>query len=170
MRKGFRHHVNGFLLPPQTPLGVEEQISLRGAEVEVASDYTKRRNVLRLATPGGSQLLLQADTPPEMLAWLSTLHNNCAIQVSTHHGFPHSSPSPCNLITPVSQVSVTWLRHLHPTTWPELVQESLFLSQGINPNLFNLLTLLSRPATRPGSHSPPRPSQVASLGTCLHCL
>ncbi|XP_042892748.1 rho GTPase-activating protein 21-like isoform X4 [Penaeus japonicus] len=64
----------------QTPLGVEEQISLRGAEVEVASDYTKRRNVLRLATPGGSQLLLQADTPPEMLAWLSTLQNNCAIQ------------------------------------------------------------------------------------------
>ncbi|XP_045115664.1 rho GTPase-activating protein 21-A-like isoform X7 [Portunus trituberculatus] len=64
----------------QTPLGVEEQISLRGAEVEVATDYTKRRNVLRLATPGGSQLLLQADTPPEMLAWLSTLHNNCAIQ------------------------------------------------------------------------------------------
>lgn len=66
----------------QTPLGVEDQISLRGAEVEVASDYTKRRNVLRLATPGGSQLLLQADTPPEMLAWLSTLQNNCAIQVS----------------------------------------------------------------------------------------
>nr|XP_027226472.1 rho GTPase-activating protein 21-like isoform X4 [Penaeus vannamei] len=64
----------------QTPLGVEDQISLRGAEVEVASDYTKRRNVLRLATPGGSQLLLQADTPPEMLAWLSTLQNNCAIQ------------------------------------------------------------------------------------------
>ncbi|XP_042207137.1 rho GTPase-activating protein 21-B-like isoform X2 [Homarus americanus] len=64
----------------QTPLGVEEQISLRGAEVEVASDYTKRRNVLRLATPGGSQLLLQADTPPEMLAWLSTLQNNCVIQ------------------------------------------------------------------------------------------
>ncbi|XP_069194968.1 uncharacterized protein RhoGAP19D isoform X3 [Procambarus clarkii] len=64
----------------QTPLGVEEQISLRGAEVEVASDYTKRRNVLRLATPGGSQLLLQADTPPEMLAWLSTLQNNCALQ------------------------------------------------------------------------------------------
>ncbi|XP_071551637.1 rho GTPase-activating protein 21-A-like isoform X5 [Panulirus ornatus] len=64
----------------QTPLGVEEQISLRGAEVEVASDYTKRRNVLRLATPGGSQLLLQADTSPEMLAWLSTLQNSCAIQ------------------------------------------------------------------------------------------
>uniref|UniRef100_A0A0P4W3D0 Rho-GAP domain-containing protein n=1 Tax=Scylla olivacea TaxID=85551 RepID=A0A0P4W3D0_SCYOL len=64
----------------QTPLGVEEQISLRGADVEVATDYTKRRNVLRLATPGGSQLLLQADTSPEMLAWLSTLHNNCAIQ------------------------------------------------------------------------------------------
>ncbi|XP_066969742.1 uncharacterized protein RhoGAP19D isoform X12 [Macrobrachium rosenbergii] len=64
----------------QTPLGVEEQISLRGAEVEVASDYTKRRNVLRLATPGGSQLLLQAETPPEMLAWLSTLQDNCAIQ------------------------------------------------------------------------------------------
>uniref|UniRef100_A0A0N7ZB80 Rho-GAP domain-containing protein n=1 Tax=Scylla olivacea TaxID=85551 RepID=A0A0N7ZB80_SCYOL len=63
-----------------TPLGVEEQISLRGADVEVATDYTKRRNVLRLATPGGSQLLLQADTSPEMLAWLSTLHNNCAIQ------------------------------------------------------------------------------------------
>ncbi|KAK4297929.1 hypothetical protein Pmani_029687 [Petrolisthes manimaculis] len=62
-----------------TPLGVEEQISLRSAEVEVASDYTKRRNVLRLATPGGSQLLLQADTPPEMLGWLSTLQNNCSI-------------------------------------------------------------------------------------------
>ncbi|XP_050691125.1 uncharacterized protein LOC126982886 isoform X3 [Eriocheir sinensis] len=64
----------------QTPLGVEDQISLRGAEVEVASDYTKRRNVLRLATPGGSQLLLQADTPPEMFAWLSSLQNNCATQ------------------------------------------------------------------------------------------
>ncbi|XP_053654550.2 uncharacterized protein RhoGAP19D isoform X4 [Cherax quadricarinatus] len=64
----------------QTPLGVEEQVTLRGAEVDVASDYTKRRNVLRLATPGGSQLLLQADTPPEMLAWLSTLQNNCALQ------------------------------------------------------------------------------------------
>ncbi|KAK8724103.1 hypothetical protein OTU49_017494 [Cherax quadricarinatus] len=69
------HHANS-----QTPLGVEEQVTLRGAEVDVASDYTKRRNVLRLATPGGSQLLLQADTPPEMLAWLSTLQNNCALQ------------------------------------------------------------------------------------------
>lgn len=67
---------------PQTPLGVEEQISLRSAEVEVASDYTKRRNVLRLATPGGSQLLLQADTQPEMLGWLSTLQNNCSFPVS----------------------------------------------------------------------------------------
>lgn len=74
-----------FFFVLQTPLGVEDQISLRGAEVEVASDYTKRRNVLRLATPGGSQLLLQADTPPEMLAWLSTLQNNCAIQVNISH-------------------------------------------------------------------------------------
>lgn len=74
----------------QTPLGVEEQISLRGAEVEVASDYTKRRNVLRVGTPGGSQLLLQADTPPEMLAWISTLQNNCTLQVSTtHHTLPY---------------------------------------------------------------------------------
>jgi len=62
----------------KTPLGCEEQISLRGADVEVASDYTKRRNVMRLSTHGGSQLLLQADTQADMCAWLNTIHHNIA--------------------------------------------------------------------------------------------
>ena len=62
-----------FLYFYQSPIAPEDQVTLRGADVRVATDYTKRRHVLRLSTPAGSQFLLQADSDPAMTAWLASL-------------------------------------------------------------------------------------------------
>ena len=65
--------------PVDTP--PELEVCLRGAGVTVASDYSKRRHVVRLTTPGGTELLLQAESQRAMNAWVDTLSNSSAITV-----------------------------------------------------------------------------------------
>jgi spectrin beta len=62
----------------QSPLAIEEQpaIDLRGSTIELASDYTKKKNVFRILLPSGqSEYLLQADTASEMGLWLHYLQD-----------------------------------------------------------------------------------------------
>ena len=64
----------------------ELQVCVRGSAVTIASDYNKRRHVVRLTTPGGTQLLLQADSHSAMNAWLNTLHQHAhQVMYITHH-------------------------------------------------------------------------------------
>lgn len=55
----------------QLPGGVDMRYSV----VDVADDYTKRKNVLRISSafPYRTELLLQADSPIEMADWVRTL-------------------------------------------------------------------------------------------------
>jgi hypothetical protein len=48
-------------------------IALRGAHCEVAADYTKKKNVLRLILADKSVYLLHAADPSEMMLWQSKI-------------------------------------------------------------------------------------------------
>ena len=70
----------------QSPVDAPElQVCVRQAAVGVASDYSKRRHVVRLVTPGGTQLLLQADSQTAMSAWITNLsaHANMPVSVAS---------------------------------------------------------------------------------------
>ena len=45
------------------------QINLSESTVEIADDYTKRKNVFRLKTEAGSEVLFQADNDRELTQW-----------------------------------------------------------------------------------------------------
>ncbi|XP_065341598.1 rho GTPase-activating protein 23 isoform X4 [Cloeon dipterum] len=51
----------------------EHVVPLQGCTVDAAADYTKRKNVLRVDTSSGSQLLFQAEDPQDMAKWLHLL-------------------------------------------------------------------------------------------------
>ncbi|CAB3360455.1 Hypothetical predicted protein [Cloeon dipterum] len=51
----------------------EHVVPLQGCTVDAAADYTKRKNVLRVDTSSGSQLLFQAEDPQDMAKWLQLL-------------------------------------------------------------------------------------------------
>ncbi|XP_059469966.1 rho GTPase-activating protein 23 isoform X8 [Neocloeon triangulifer] len=51
----------------------EHVVPLQGCTVDAAADYTKRKNVLRVDTSMGSQLLFQAEDPQDMAKWLRLL-------------------------------------------------------------------------------------------------
>lgn len=61
----------GLVGDQQLPGGVDMRYSM----VDVADDYTKRKNVLRISSayPYRTELLLQADSPAEMADWVRTL-------------------------------------------------------------------------------------------------
>merc|ERR1719510_2876292 len=51
----------------------EKPLKLAESEVEVASDYTKRKNVFRMKTDGGSEYLFQAENDSEMKIWVNSI-------------------------------------------------------------------------------------------------
>lgn len=51
----------------------EKPVKLMESEVEVASDYTKRKNVFRVKTDGGSEYLFQAENESLMKDWVSAI-------------------------------------------------------------------------------------------------
>ena len=67
----------------QTPLNVSDSLSeqattssavdVRCSQVDIAGDYTKKKNVLRLNTLSGSELLLQAEDAGDMVHWIHAL-------------------------------------------------------------------------------------------------
>lgn len=62
----------------QSPSVCEDQpISVKSCMVDIAYDYTKKKNVFRLTTVNGSEYLLQAEDTDTMMQWIK------AIQVHT---------------------------------------------------------------------------------------
>ncbi|CAG0919567.1 unnamed protein product [Notodromas monacha] len=65
-----------------SPLGIEEQpaVDVRGSCVELASDYTKKKNVFRIfRSSPQSEYLLQADTASELNLWLQSLQEAAGV-------------------------------------------------------------------------------------------
>ncbi|XP_006814078.2 uncharacterized protein LOC102803527 [Saccoglossus kowalevskii] len=60
-----------------SPTSMEEHpISIKSAIVDIAYDYTKKKNVFRLCTYSGSEYLLQAPDTKAMLDWISVIQAN----------------------------------------------------------------------------------------------
>merc|ERR1719232_1836890 len=51
----------------------EKPVKLAESDVEIANDYTKRKNVFRLKTDGGSEYLFQAENEGLMKEWVSAI-------------------------------------------------------------------------------------------------
>ncbi|XP_060065954.1 rho GTPase-activating protein 21-like isoform X2 [Ylistrum balloti] len=59
------------------PFSFEDQpISIKSSIVDIAYDYTKKKNVFRLKTYNGSEYLFQADEPEAMLSWIRAIQEN----------------------------------------------------------------------------------------------
>ena len=53
-------------------------ISALGSQVTVASDYTKKKNVLRIALNSGAEYLMQSESPDEMSLWIQKIRTSVA--------------------------------------------------------------------------------------------
>lgn len=62
---------------PDTYFKSETPIDLRGGAAEVATDYTKKKFVLRVKLASGAEFLFQARNDSEMRQWVNTLKNIC---------------------------------------------------------------------------------------------
>lgn len=54
----------------------EQPISIKSSIVDIAHDYTKRKNVFRLTTFSGSEFLFQSDDQDSMMSWIAALQAN----------------------------------------------------------------------------------------------
>jgi len=62
---------------PDTYFKGEAPIDLRGGSAEVATDYTKKKFVLRVKLASGAEFLFQARNDAEMHQWVNTLKAVC---------------------------------------------------------------------------------------------
>ncbi|GIY01418.1 spectrin beta chain, partial [Caerostris extrusa] len=69
----------------------EPPLDLRGSTAEIASDYIKRRHVLRLRLLRGGEYLFQAKDEEEMIRWLSHLQQ-AASEETTGPGHSQTLP------------------------------------------------------------------------------
>lgn len=67
---------------PETYFKGEAPIDLRGGAAEVATDYTKKKFVLRVKLASGAEFLFQARNDTEMQQWVNTLKNVCEQDVT----------------------------------------------------------------------------------------
>ncbi|XP_069112527.1 rho GTPase-activating protein 23-like isoform X2 [Argopecten irradians] len=59
------------------PFSFEDQpVSIKSSIVDIAYDYTKKKNVFRLKTFNGSEYLFQADEHDSMLSWIHAIQEN----------------------------------------------------------------------------------------------
>ena len=54
----------------------EQPISVRACIVNIAHDYTKKKNVFRLTTYNGSEYLFQAEDQPTMMEWIRNIQDH----------------------------------------------------------------------------------------------
>jgi len=60
-----------------SPLPFEDQpISIKSSIIDIAYDYTKKKNVFRLTTYNGSEYLFQAEDNESMLQWIRVIQEN----------------------------------------------------------------------------------------------
>ena len=72
----------------QSPTPFDDQpISVKSSIVDIAYDYTKKKNVIRLTTYNGSEYLFQAEDHDVMLQWIRVIQalNNPEQNVSFCH-------------------------------------------------------------------------------------
>lgn len=74
-----------------------QTITAIGSQVSVASDYHKKKNVLRLALASGAEYLMQSDSPDEMSLWIQHIRGSAvdsnAKEKNTTNIVDTSSPS-----------------------------------------------------------------------------
>lgn len=56
-------------------------LDVRYSVIEVAGDYTKRKNVFRVSSVAGAELLLQAENENEMLHWVRSLQQQATNEI-----------------------------------------------------------------------------------------
>ncbi|XP_065564401.1 rho GTPase-activating protein 21-B-like [Artemia franciscana] len=64
---------DGHLLGSVQPSEGDQVFDLKGATVDIACDYTKRRHVFRLSFQSGAEYLLQCEDDNDMLRWMQLL-------------------------------------------------------------------------------------------------
>ncbi|XP_065174291.1 rho GTPase-activating protein 21-B isoform X10 [Atheta coriaria] len=119
-----RHH--------QSPVGTSEVadqslangVDMRGSCVQVADDYTKRKNVLRISSvlPCRSELLLQAESTEELAEWVQVLHEQVATDVDgkdvnsgKQQAVPQSVPAATSIQVQGGKSKLPTLRNRSPT-------------------------------------------------------
>jgi len=70
-QKHFRHEPDNFYRG-------EPPLDLKGAVIEVATNYTKKKHVFRLKLPNGAEYLFQAKEDEEMNIWMSKVQSAIA--------------------------------------------------------------------------------------------
>lgn len=78
---------------PETYFKGEIPIDLAGGSAEVATDYTKKKFVLRVKLATGAEFLFQARNDNEMRQWVNTLKNVCEHDVTTAQSRSQTLPA-----------------------------------------------------------------------------
>ncbi|EDW36624.1 GL15987 [Drosophila persimilis] len=79
---------------PELTFRGEPSYDLQGAAVEIASDYTKKKHVLRVKLASGAEFLLQAHDDSEMSQWVTSLKaqsDSAAVAASRSQTLPATS-------------------------------------------------------------------------------
>jgi len=81
---------------------LQQPISVKGCMVDIAYDYTKKKNVFRLTTPAGSEYLFQAEDRSTMLTWIKGIQSACFPNESVCRSFISvgsiSLPGTCQIL------------------------------------------------------------------------
>jgi len=75
---GFYKDQRSYRSTPDATYRGEPPIDLSGGAAEIATDYTKKKNVFRLRLSNGGDYLFQANDQDEMVAWVNNI--NQAVQ------------------------------------------------------------------------------------------
>jgi len=75
---GFYKDQRSYRSTPDATYRGEPPIDLSGGSAEIATDYTKKKNVFRLTLNNGGDYLFQANDQEEMVAWVNAI--NQAVQ------------------------------------------------------------------------------------------
>uniref|UniRef100_A0A1A9URJ1 Spectrin beta chain n=1 Tax=Glossina austeni TaxID=7395 RepID=A0A1A9URJ1_GLOAU len=93
-RLSFFKDQKGYKSNPELTFRSEPVYDLQGAAVEVASDYTKKKHVLRVKLLNGGEFLLQAHDDNEMSQWVAALKiqsDSAAVAESRSQTLPATS-------------------------------------------------------------------------------
>jgi len=73
---GFYKDQKSWRTSPEATYRGEPPIDIAGGQAEVATDYTKKRNVFRLRLSNGGDYLFQANDNDEMVEWVNSINRN----------------------------------------------------------------------------------------------
>jgi len=73
---GFYKDQKTYQTSPEATYRGEPPIDIAGGAAEIATDYTKKKNVFRLKLSNGGDYLFQANDPDEMVAWVNSINQS----------------------------------------------------------------------------------------------